>query len=129
MEHIHPREQKRINKDHAVQTLTDNNIKFHSANNYIHIIINHEGVIIDYWPTTGRWKFRGDGKRPPRGFGIKSLMGFLTKVKKPEVTTNENSNQKKKRETTPEVEERTQNDFYSRLRGFLERIFKFIKRL
>lgn len=61
------------NREHAKQRLNDEDIKYTSHNNDNHWKINIKHLIIDYWPTTGKWisQTRGQGR------GIKSLINHI----------------------------------------------------
>jgi len=54
------------------------NIDYETRNNGYHLIVTHNDMVVDFWPTTGRWISR-TGKR---GGGVKRLIGFLMKPKR-----------------------------------------------
>ncbi len=38
--------------------LSELGIDFESKNGGVHLVINHNGVVVDFWPSTGKYKFR-----------------------------------------------------------------------
>ena len=57
------RERLKVNTGKLVKL----NIKFDSRNNGLHLIINHNGKIIDFYPSTGLWWQRHNPKAKNRG--------------------------------------------------------------
>jgi hypothetical protein len=55
------------------QRLAEAGIGFTTHNNGLHLIVDHNEKVVDFWPTTGRWIARG-GKE---GWGVKGLIEFL----------------------------------------------------
>ena len=46
-----------------------------TADDGYHIIIQHEGHTVDYWPSRGKWMIRHSGRR---GRGLAKLEAYLT---------------------------------------------------
>ena len=54
--------QKRVrNYKYAINIFETNNISYLLNNNGYHLIVNHNDMVIDYWPTTGKFSIRGSG--------------------------------------------------------------------
>lgn len=51
--------------------------KFAIRNSGAHLVINHRGITVDFWPGTGLWKARGE-KEGHRGVG--KLCDYLDKL-------------------------------------------------
>ena len=48
---------RRSNAEQSAQILTDRKIGFKTANG-IHLIIEHNDFVVDFWPSTGKFIFR-----------------------------------------------------------------------
>lgn len=68
------------NKENSIRILISNNVYFESRNNEVHLIVKHDGVIVDFWPSTGKFIFRNSSIK---GRGVFNLLKKL-KVKKHE---------------------------------------------
>jgi len=66
----HSASKRASNRERSAHLLRDHGIKFDSCNGGAHLIIDNR---IDFWPGTGRWKFRG-GRT---GFGVFNLIDAL----------------------------------------------------
>lgn len=77
--HHEARRQKRAsNTEYSTQALIDAKVHFRPYNNGAHLIIQHEGKVVDFWPSTGLWQPRnGTPKR-----GLVRLLKYLG-VQKP----------------------------------------------
>lgn len=64
------RDKKAKNKKDSTQILIDNNIEFESKNYGVHLIIRHNGFIVDFWPSTGLFEARAGW----HGRGVKNLL-------------------------------------------------------
>jgi len=63
------------NRRYSTKLLSARRVKFKIANKGYHLIIEElTDSLIDFWPSTGLWKVRGDTKS---GRGIKSLLEYL----------------------------------------------------
>lgn len=71
--HKEGQEKRAANREHSAGELRKNGIEFISSNGGSHLIVNHNGRTIDYWPGTGRWHDRKAGK----GFGLRNLLSHL----------------------------------------------------
>lgn len=58
----HKKEKKRSNLKSSTELLKENRIEFESKNGGVHLVINHNGKIVDFWPSTGKYKFRTRNK-------------------------------------------------------------------
>lgn len=65
------RVKRAANRQSSAQLLTDAGIDFDSKNGGAHLIIEADDNFIDFWPGTGLWKVRNDGRK---GRGVKSLL-------------------------------------------------------
>ena len=74
----HNKKKKANNLEKSTKILVDNNIDFESKNNGIHlIIIDFNGDLIDFYPSTGKWITRkGKSSR-----GIKNLLRHINDTK------------------------------------------------
>lgn len=70
---IDSKERKSNNLKFSTQTLIDNGVNFVSKNDGIHLVINHNGIVADFWPSTGKYQVRGKGYSR----GLKSLLREL----------------------------------------------------
>lgn len=68
-------EQRSHNRQSGRQRLQRCGVKFETRNDGAHLIVNHNGKAVDYWPGTGKWISRADRTR--RGRGISQLLRFL----------------------------------------------------
>lgn len=62
------------NLEYGVDMLRKCGVAFTEHNNGYHLIVRHEGNVVDYWPSTGRWRMRGG---PCKGGGIRNLLATL----------------------------------------------------
>lgn len=60
--------------DYALQELNDIGLEY--TFNSGHIQINHNGRIIDYWPSSGKWR-DGNITHEDYGFGLKYLIMYI----------------------------------------------------
>lgn len=49
---------RRRNKVSSINLLTEKGITFSKFNNGTHLVVTHEGKMIDFWPSTGAWRYR-----------------------------------------------------------------------
>jgi len=49
---------KRSNAIRSTQILNDKGVSFTSHNGGIHLVIEHNNHVVDYWPSTGKFIFR-----------------------------------------------------------------------
>ena len=64
------------NRDSSPKMLDGAGITYTSKNMGAHLIIEHAGVTVDFWPGTGKFIFRGDVKKP-KGRGVRNLIRRL----------------------------------------------------
>lgn len=56
--------------------LDDEGISYVVKNHGTHLIVTHNDLTVDFWPSTGKWIFRGDVKKPS-GRGVRQLIKRL----------------------------------------------------
>lgn len=61
----------------AGAALKEAGINWSSNNHGVHMIISHNNITVDFWPTTGLWLLRGQRKR---NYGVRSLVRQLKPV-------------------------------------------------
>ena len=61
------------NRHKSTELLVNYNINFTSHNFGAHLVINHNGELIDFWPGTGKWCVR----RGKEGRGVFKLLKLL----------------------------------------------------
>lgn len=72
------KERKYHRKVKALHLLKENHVVYEELNNGYQLRINvDKDVVIDYWPTTGRWIIRNK----KACFGVYSLLKFLRRKK------------------------------------------------
>lgn len=54
-------------------------IEFESKNNSVHLVIKHNGKIVDFWPSTGRFICRSGKMDDIDSRGIERLIKYLNK--------------------------------------------------
>lgn len=63
------------NRENSAVILTERGVQFEAKNMGAHLIVSHEGKIVDFWPGTGKYIPRGFG-RPGRGvFNLLKAIG------------------------------------------------------
>jgi hypothetical protein len=67
-------DKKAHNREGSPALLTAAGIAFDVRNNGAHLIVSHNGLVVDFWPGTGKWIPRPSG-RPGRG--VRPLIAFL----------------------------------------------------
>ena len=72
----HTKAKKLSNLEHSTQLLIDKGVEFESKNGGVHLIVSNNGIIADFWPSTGKFQIRGKGYSR----GVKNLLNQL-KVK------------------------------------------------
>jgi hypothetical protein len=72
----HRQEERAANRASSAAMLTDASINFESKNDGAHLIVKHNDHVVDFWPGTGRWKFRSGRK----GRGVLALLQVLDEV-------------------------------------------------
>lgn len=73
--HKAARKQKRAdNREKGADRLTRLGVEYEAKNMGAHLIVRHDGKVIDYWPGTGKWEVRGSncGNR-----GIRKMLRYL----------------------------------------------------
>ena len=70
-------ERRARNREESAKILTDAGVQFLSRNGGAHLIVEHEGKIVHFWPGTGKWKvLRGPGYTQD-GRGVFTLLNWL----------------------------------------------------
>jgi hypothetical protein len=65
---------KALNQQWSTEALRLAGIKFESKNFGNHLIVHHDNMVVDFWPSTGKWIVRAGRK----GRGIRKLLELLT---------------------------------------------------
>jgi len=68
------KQNKERNKVHGTEQLVKAGYVFSSHNDGLHLVISHKGIVIDYWPSTGKWKDRNSSIYCR---GISNLLNYL----------------------------------------------------
>jgi hypothetical protein len=55
-------EKRRNNRLHSAVILDENSILYDTHNGGAHLVVRHNGFIVDFWPGTGKYSFRGSQK-------------------------------------------------------------------
>ena len=69
---------KLSNKENSIRLLIEKNIYFESRNNEIHLIVKHNGFVVDFWASTGKFIFRN---AQIKGRGVFNLIKYLGESK------------------------------------------------
>ena len=67
------KEKRAYNKEQSTAHLERDGIPFTSHNDGAYLIVDLEGIVIDFWPGTGFWRSR----KGAEGRGIRTLLGYL----------------------------------------------------
>jgi len=70
----HRKEEKIKNRAEGIAALNRSNLPYVSKNMGDHLVITHPVSLIDFWPTTRRWRIR---KKKLSGFGFDELLKKL----------------------------------------------------
>lgn len=62
------------NRANGAAELTARNVRYTSHDGGVHLIVEHDGATVDYWPGTGLWICRINKQR---GRGIRPLLKHL----------------------------------------------------
>jgi hypothetical protein len=68
------KKKKQSNLEFSTEFLTKKEINFESKNDGIHLIVTHNGKVVDFWPSTGKWK---DRKKERYSRGVRKLVNYL----------------------------------------------------
>lgn len=69
------KQQKRaLNKANSTKLLELAGINFESKNDGYHLVVQHKEGLIDFYPSTGLWKFRNKSES---NRGVKKLLEYL----------------------------------------------------
>lgn len=63
------------NRDSSAKLLEERGISFVSRNSGAHLIVEHGGVTVDFWPGTGKFTQRGVTKSGRGVFNLLKLLG------------------------------------------------------
>lgn len=55
---LESKRKRRDNKSKSTIILKNLNIPFTEYNNGTHLVISYQGKIVDFWPSTGAWRYR-----------------------------------------------------------------------
>lgn len=81
VDNIEPQTKKERNLEWSTNHLKDLDINYESKNNGVHLIVKHNGHVVDYWPSTGMYAFRPKPNEPDRMYkrGIHCMLKDLKK--------------------------------------------------
>lgn len=68
------KDKREQNTDKSTQLLVDRGVNFDSNNYGRHLVIRDSGLIIDFWPSTGKWTVRESGKYRRGVFNLLKLI-------------------------------------------------------
>ncbi|PWF25013.1 hypothetical protein DD235_02245 [Corticimicrobacter populi] len=68
------KEQRAAGREAAPEALDAAGVRYTVHNGGAHIIVQHAGKRVDFWPGPGRWR---DYKAGKRGYDIESLIDYL----------------------------------------------------
>lgn len=68
------KEKRAHNTVASTSILINKNVSFESKNNGAHLIVSHNGKVVDFWPATGKFICRS-GKKDARG--IRPLLKYI----------------------------------------------------
>jgi hypothetical protein len=60
-------EKRARNRESSTTILRDCGVVFSSYNNGVHLVVTHNQVQVDFWPSTGKWIVRDARKTEGRG--------------------------------------------------------------
>ncbi|MDG9927450.1 MULTISPECIES: hypothetical protein [unclassified Pseudomonas] len=68
-------ERRAANRENSTEILSRHGVAHLVKNNGAHIVVSHDGEVVDFWPGTGKFIPR-DGGKPGRGvFNLLKLIG------------------------------------------------------
>lgn len=67
-------DKRRENIVKSIQILIDNKVHFISRNNGVHLIVYHNQIHVDFWPSTGLWIVKDSQHR---GRGVRNLLKYI----------------------------------------------------
>jgi hypothetical protein len=67
------KEKRAFNRERGPEILKEHGVSFAIKNNGAHLIVQHGGKVVDYWPGTGKFIFRDGGE----GRGVFTLLKAL----------------------------------------------------
>jgi len=70
----HSKLKKARNLNFSTNLLFERGIEFESKNNGVHLIVTSDLGLIDFWPSTGKFKVRSQTKY---GRGVKNLINLI----------------------------------------------------
>ena len=56
------KEKKKSNLEFSTGKLVELGVEFEKKAGGVHLVINHDGNTVDFWPSTGKYKFRTRNK-------------------------------------------------------------------
>lgn len=71
-------QRRAVNRENSAKILNDHGVKFESKNLGAHLIVSHDGHVIDFWPGTGKFIPRRAGDKTGRGvFNLLRRIGAM----------------------------------------------------
>lgn len=85
---------RKHNREASIDVLRQHGVTFETKHGYAHLIVEHHGSVVYFWPGTGRFIFRGAGGRNGRGvFALLKDLGIQRLADRPSVEKSNNSQQ------------------------------------
>ena len=70
-------DRRAFNRQSSAQILEHHRVQFERHNGGAHLIVRHAGMVVDFWPGTGKWIVRGSGGAEGRGvFPLMKRLGI-----------------------------------------------------
>lgn len=74
------KDKREQNTEKSTQLLVDRGVNFDSNNYGRHLVVKDSGLIIDFWPSTGKWTVRGSGKYRRGVFNLLKILKSSVKA-------------------------------------------------
>ena len=69
------KEKRERNRESSPKILRQHDIEFEEKNMGAHLIVKHNGYVIDFWPGTGKWIDRATSKHRRGVYGLMRHIG------------------------------------------------------
>jgi len=69
-------EKRANNREQSTSLLQENGISFVKRNMGAHLIVSYEGIVVDFWPGTGKFIVRGEHKKRRGVFALLKVLGI-----------------------------------------------------
>ena len=74
-------EKRAFNRLRSADLLRSRGVEFKTSNYGSHLLVSHEGRVIDFWPGTGLWIDRSHPFSAIKGRGVRRLLAHMGKEK------------------------------------------------